>query len=70
MSICKMDKNFTSILLGALEGLKEMAQKTQQRQELKIWSDISVSFILKDALTILTKDELSEIRNIKTKFRD
>ncbi|MBT2729501.1 hypothetical protein J7E63_21650 [Bacillus sp. ISL-75] len=50
--------------------MKEMAQKTQQRQELKIWCDISISFTLKNALTRLLKNELSEIRNIKTKFRD
>ncbi|PGY07918.1 hypothetical protein COE25_21440 [Bacillus sp. AFS031507] len=41
-----------------------------QRQELKIWSDIFISFTLKDALTRLTIDELSEISNIKTKFRN
>ena len=57
-----MDKKTFNKLRGALEGMKEMAQQTQQKQELKIWSNISVPFTLKDALTRLTKDELSEIR--------
>jgi hypothetical protein len=57
-----IDKDTYEKILGALEGLKEMTKKTQQKQALKIWSDIIVSIKLKDALTRLSKDELSNIR--------
>ena len=52
--------------------MKEIAQKTEQRQELKIWS--VCLFLLPEKMFLqdlrLTKDELSEIRNIKSKFQD
>jgi hypothetical protein len=57
-----MDKKTINKLLGALERMNETAQKMQQSKELKIWSDISVPIPLKEALSRLTKDELSDIR--------
>ncbi|WML26333.1 hypothetical protein RCG22_01410 [Neobacillus sp. OS1-33] len=57
-----MDKKTMNKLLGALERMNETAQKMQQSKELKIWSDISVPITLKEALSRLTKDELSDIR--------
>lgn len=57
-----MNQETFNKLLGALEGLKEMTRKSQQNRELKIWSDISIPFTLKKALTRLSKDELSDIR--------
>jgi hypothetical protein len=58
-----IDKETFKKIVGALQGMKDMAQKTQQKQELKIWSDITFPITLKDALTRLSKDELSAIRN-------
>ena len=49
-------------LLKALHGLKEMSEQMEQKQQLKFWSDISVPLSLNDALSRLSKDELSEIR--------
>ncbi|PLS09601.1 YecA family protein [Neobacillus cucumis] len=56
------EKEINEQLLGALERSKEMTRKMKEKQELKIWSEISVPFSLKDALTRLSKDELSDIR--------
>jgi uncharacterized protein YchJ len=39
-----------------------MTKKTEQKQALKIWSDMTVPITLENALTRLSKDELSGIR--------
>lgn len=57
-----LTSNIEKQLLNALEGAKEYSRKAQLKQELKNWRDISVPVTLKDALTRLTKDELSDIR--------
>ncbi len=62
MNNSSIDKETVEKVQGALEGLKEMTRKTQQKQELKIWSDISAPFTIKNTLTRLSKDELSDIR--------
>ena len=57
-----MDKETYEKLQGALEALREMTQKNQQKQELKMWSNLSVPLTLNDALTSYSKDDLSAIR--------
>ena len=57
-----MDKETYEKLQGALEGLREMTRKNQQKQELKMWSDISVPLKINDALTRYSKDDLNAIR--------
>jgi hypothetical protein len=56
------DKGTYKKIVHALEGLTDMTKKIQQKQELKSWSDMTVPITLKDALTRLSKDELSGIR--------
>ncbi|MCM3729473.1 SEC-C metal-binding domain-containing protein [Neobacillus cucumis] len=62
MNTSSMDKETYEKLQSALEGLREMTRKNQQKRELKIWSDISVPLTINDALSSLSKDELSSIR--------
>ncbi|MBT2655595.1 SEC-C domain-containing protein [Bacillus sp. ISL-18] len=62
MITSSMDKKTYRKLQGALETLREMTQKNQQKQELKMWSDLSVSLTLNDALSRYSKDDLSAIR--------
>ncbi|MED4225745.1 SEC-C metal-binding domain-containing protein [Neobacillus cucumis] len=62
MNTSSTDKENYKKLLGALVGMKEMTRKSQEKRELKMWSDISVPLTIKDALSRLSKDELSEIR--------
>lgn len=57
-----IDKETYEKILGALEGLKDMTKKSQQKQAMKTCSDIIVPITLKDALIRLSKDELSGIR--------
>ncbi|WP_040209067.1 SEC-C metal-binding domain-containing protein [Neobacillus jeddahensis] len=62
MSQNNIEKESFTKVLGALERMKEMSRKSQQKQDLKNWSDIKTPIILKDALARLSKDELSAIR--------
>ncbi|CRK83033.1 YecA family protein [Neobacillus massiliamazoniensis] len=62
MNNSNIDKATYEKIQDGLHGLKEMTRKLEQKQELKIWSDISVPITIKDALTRLSKDELSAIR--------
>ncbi|MEH7416439.1 SEC-C metal-binding domain-containing protein [Neobacillus drentensis] len=62
MNTSSIDKETYEKLQGALEDLKDMSWKNQQKRELKMWSEISVPLTIKDALTRYSKDELSDIR--------
>ncbi|ULT54838.1 SEC-C domain-containing protein [Neobacillus drentensis] len=62
MTTSSMDKETYEKLQGALESLKEMTQKNQQKQELKMWTNLAVPLTLNDALSGYSKDDLSDIR--------
>lgn len=62
LTTSSLDKETYEKLQGALEALKKMTEKNQQKQELKMWSDITVPLTLNDALTRYSKDDLSAIR--------
>ncbi|WP_042454100.1 SEC-C metal-binding domain-containing protein [Neobacillus dielmonensis] len=57
-----IEKETFEKLLGTVEELRESTRKTQQKRDLKTWSDIPIPLTIKAALTRLSKDELSEIR--------
>ncbi|MEH7097109.1 SEC-C metal-binding domain-containing protein [Neobacillus vireti] len=57
-----MEKETYEELQSAFKALREMTQKNQQKQELKLWSDISVPFTMNEALSRFSKEELSSIR--------
>ncbi|TWD93193.1 SEC-C motif-containing protein [Neobacillus bataviensis] len=62
MNTSSIDKETYERLQGALEGLREMTRKNQQKRESKMWSDISIPLTINDTLTRFSKDELSAIR--------
>ncbi|PFO01228.1 hypothetical protein COJ85_17580 [Bacillus sp. AFS076308] len=62
MNTSSIDKETYEKLQGALEDLREMTWKNQQKRELKMWSDIFIPLTLNDVLTRFSKDELSAIR--------
>ncbi|MEH7119141.1 SEC-C metal-binding domain-containing protein [Neobacillus vireti] len=62
MNTSSIDKETYEKLQGALEALKTMTLKNQQKREVKMWSVISVPLTINDALTRFSKDELSDIR--------
>jgi hypothetical protein len=49
-------------LLGALQRMKEDAQKREHERELKTWANLSIPFSMKEELRKLTKEGLSDIR--------
>jgi SEC-C motif len=56
------EKEAVQQLLGSSQDKNEMSRKSQQKRDLKMWSDISLPISLKDSLARLTKDDLSQIR--------
>ncbi|MEH7549510.1 MULTISPECIES: SEC-C metal-binding domain-containing protein [Bacillaceae] len=62
MNTSSIDKDTYEKLQGALEDLREMTRKSQQKRESKMWSDISIPLTINDTLTRFSKDELSDIR--------
>jgi hypothetical protein len=58
----QLDKKSQKMLLDALNSMKEMTKKMQEKHDLKTWSSITVPLDLSAGLERLTKDELSNIR--------
>ncbi|WP_175631972.1 Rho termination factor N-terminal domain-containing protein [Virgibacillus siamensis] len=56
------NKELEKGMLRALDGLKEMRDDMEKKEAERIWRDINVPISLYDALSRLTKDELTEIR--------
>ncbi|MCL6477247.1 MAG: SEC-C domain-containing protein [Peptococcaceae bacterium] len=57
-----IDRETYERLLEALNMAKEESNRMRQKQEAKLWADIEVPLSLSRALSRLTKDELTQIR--------
>ena len=57
-----LDEKTMKQVLDALAEMKKEAEKWQARQEAKLWTPIQVPINLNQALSRLTKDELTKIR--------
>ncbi|WP_052404812.1 YecA family protein [Bacillus rubiinfantis] len=62
MNQTQLDRKTQEQLFTVLDGLQEMAQKSKERRQGKLWGKCSVPFTLTAALTALSKNELTAIR--------
>lgn len=57
-----LDEKAMKQVLDALSEMRKEAEKWQARQETKFWTSVQVPINLNQALSRLTKDELTKIR--------